>query len=353
MATEQRHIRRIVDTQANARTDLDSGQSAILTDQNEEWVYNNSDASKMFYVANQKYWNGAAFVDCDATFGDVTVNDDLYQSEYRYHLGDTNTYDRFRADRYGWTIGAVEFLDAVEDTVSYIEWNPANNDIDHIWNSTIADTMFIRGSDGVVEIGGTGAATWEKDWHTIALGDNTAITANGATVHIASRTYWDETDSRWEDDGSANTSSLFSMLNGDFTWKASLSSGVLGTATSFVTMLSALHTSGYAGEVVINDDGEYIDLRVESTNRADMFLVDSSADRIAMNGAVGNGILTIQQDDASAMACLVLDQDDESEGFIDYVGSDRGVIAATTNSVASVRVELSGTVYRQALYADA
>ena len=50
---------------------------------------------------------------------------------------------------------------------------------------------------------------------------------------------------------------------------------------------------------------------------------------------------------------LLLDQADESEGFINFIGSDRGVISGPTNSVVSVRVELDGTVYRLALYADA
>jgi len=50
-----------------------------------------------------------------------------------------------------------------------------------------------------------------------------------------------------------------------------------------------------------------------------------------------------------------LDQDDISEGFIDFVGSDRGeyVVSGVTVCSHSVRVELNGTVYRIALIADA
>ena len=57
--------------------------------------------------------------------------------------------------------------------------------------------------------------------------------------------------------------------------------------------------------------------------------------------------------DDAAIPALVLDQADVSEGFINFIGSDRGVIGEGTNSTKSIRVELGGVVYRLALYADA
>ena len=64
--------------------------------------------------------------------------------------------------------------------------------------------------------------------------------------------------------------------------------------------------------------------------------------------------LHIDQDvNDAAIPALVLDQADVSEGFINFIGSDRGVIGEGTNSTASVRVEIGGVVYRLALYADA
>ena len=56
---------------------------------------------------------------------------------------------------------------------------------------------------------------------------------------------------------------------------------------------------------------------------------------------------------AAGQPVISLDQDDISEGFIDFFGSDRGVITGATNSVESVRVELNGVVRRLALYANA
>jgi len=55
----------------------------------------------------------------------------------------------------------------------------------------------------------------------------------------------------------------------------------------------------------------------------------------------------------AAIPVLTLDQADISEGLINFVASDRGVIAGATASDVSVRVELDGVVYRLALYADA
>jgi len=54
----------------------------------------------------------------------------------------------------------------------------------------------------------------------------------------------------------------------------------------------------------------------------------------------------------AAIPVLTLDQADVSDGFINFIGSDRGVITGATNSLKSVRVELSGTVYRLALFVD-
>jgi len=51
MSEELRHITRILKTEALFRTNGDAGQSAILTDQNEEWVYYNDDKSLLYYAS--------------------------------------------------------------------------------------------------------------------------------------------------------------------------------------------------------------------------------------------------------------------------------------------------------------
>ena len=67
----------------------------------------------------------------------------------------------------------------------------------------------------------------------------------------------------------------------------------------------------------------------------------------------GLTVLAHQTGAAAGAPVIQLDQDDISEGFIDFLGSDRGVITGATNSVESVRAELNGVVRRIALYADA
>lgn len=68
---------------------------------------------------------------------------------------------------------------------------------------------------------------------------------------------------------------------------------------------------------------------------------------------IGSGAHLDQSIDDAAIPVLTLDQADISEGFINFIGSDRGVITEATNSLESVRVEINGTVRRIAMYADA
>lgn len=52
-----------------------------------------------------------------------------------------------------------------------------------------------------------------------------------------------------------------------------------------------------------------------------------------------------------AVPCLELDQDDASEAFIDFVGSEKGVIDEGTSSLESVTIAVNGTLRRLAVYA--
>ena len=80
----------------------------------------------------------------------------------------------------------------------------------------------------------------------------------------------------------------------------------------------------------------------------------STDGRVGMTVAAPLAQLHIdQKEDDEAIPVLALDQADISEGFINFIGSDRGVITGATDSVESVRVEVNGTVRRIAVYADA
>jgi len=81
---------------------------------------------------------------------------------------------------------------------------------------------------------------------------------------------------------------------------------------------------------------------------------------IAAGGTIGMGGVAApaaqchidQSSSTAAIPVLTLDQADISEGLINFIGSERGVINQTANSATSVRVEANGTVYRLALYVD-
>jgi hypothetical protein len=65
----------------------------------------------------------------------------------------------------------------------------------------------------------------------------------------------------------------------------------------------------------------------------------------------------VQDSTTGGQPCLALGQDDVSEGFVDFLGSDRGGVQTGSTmlnitSAASVRVELNGTVYVIPLFAD-
>jgi len=122
-----------------------------------------------------------------------------------------------------------------------------------------------------------------------------------------------------------------------------------------------------AGGILMGTSDAWWGLRFAATDLADLCLdrnyggneyevlrFDRSTGHVQIGTAVDNGMVAIDQsNNAAAIPVLTLDQADESEGFINFIGSDRGVIAGATGSAVSVRVELDGTVYRLALYADA
>ena len=102
-------------------------------------------------------------------------------------------------------------------------------------------------------------------------------------------------------------------------------------------------------ELKINCDGSQIafDCRTEASSGRAAFFYSNVSEASAQ-------VVSIHQDHVTAaIPVLQLRQDDESEGFIAFSGSDRGVIAAATASSKSVRVELDGVIYRLALYVDA
>ena len=118
MASENRHITRIKTTEALFRTNGDSGQSAVLTDQSEEWVYYNNAKDKLYYVANQKYWNGS-WNYCNNDFGEVTLHDDIYVDEYiKGASPHDDTTIRFEEDKITFAPGGISNLIVENDNLT-------------------------------------------------------------------------------------------------------------------------------------------------------------------------------------------------------------------------------------------
>lgn len=119
MATEERHITRMLKTEALFRANGDQGQSAILTDQNEEWVYYNSGKSKLYYQASQKYWDGDAWTYCDVDFGELTLHDDLLVDEYIKRSAGSDDSIRFENDIITIEAGGETVAEFEDDAITF------------------------------------------------------------------------------------------------------------------------------------------------------------------------------------------------------------------------------------------
>ncbi len=107
----------------------------------------------------------------------------------------------------------------------------------------------------------------------------------------------------------------------------------------------------YGGLAVQNAAATGVVAGVENVGDAGAIYAQGTGAYLAVTGSGAQA--TFSQTGASAgLEVLSLAQSDTSEGFINFSGSERAAILGSTNSVKSVRVELNGTVYRLALYAD-
>jgi len=138
------HIEHIDDTFANVYANLDLSQIAILTDQNEEFVWMNDDASKLYFAAAQKYYDGS-YTYMNADFAQVECHDDLLLDEYIKHSGDTDTLIRFETDKITLQAGSGDYI-VIEPTKIYTttpfgwETDSPSGDL-HLYKGSAAEVL--------------------------------------------------------------------------------------------------------------------------------------------------------------------------------------------------------------------
>lgn len=246
------------------------------------------------------------------------------------------------------------------------------------------NALFVQGNSGYVGIATSGpgsplhvAGSYDlvsgSGVPTIAVRSDPTFTASGATATTYPRAF----------SMSLNYNSTTSLAGGFF-MAASYTVKILNTgaapsvrvadfinlnnaSTATINSLSCIQIRAVTNNGTIGTArGIYIESQVAATTN---YAIQTVGGRIQfVDNSTGNTVLKVSKQIASATVPVVefvqdsstgaqpvleLQQDDISEGFLDLVGSDRGVISGATNSVASARIELNGTKYRISLYADA
>ena len=253
----------------------------------------------------------------------VLAGSSIYLSEYMYHLGDTNTNLRFETDKVTLEAGGAATLEVVEDGANnYVAVQGAYFSV----GITAPDKgMHLAGTDG-------NSSTFNIDRYqagsaappSISLRKSRNNTPGGLTIvqngdvlgRIAFRGY---------DGGTLNRACGYFEGRVD---------GVPGPIDlpGLIAFFTTPDGSGTAVERLVINNAGYVGIGITTA------LAQTHIDQTSTTVAI---------------PVLALDQADVSEGFINFIGSDRGVITGATNSVGSVRAEINGTVYRLALYADA
>ena len=187
----------------------------------------------------------------------------------------------------------------------------------------------------------TGSVTADK----ISVTDLSAINANLGTITAGQVTGIDFRTA---------ASGARAELKSTTTW----GSGNVGVL-AFYDSSNVVRTLVQSAKIEFRDSSNAIRLLLSTFyDDGTINLTDASGDYrfIASGGSSPTAsVQALQYSSTGGFPPLYLYQEDISEGLINFDGGsgiNRGAISGSTDSVASVRVELSGTVYRLALYSD-
>ena len=228
---------------------------------------------------------------------------------------------------------------------------------------------------GFKPAGGTAASLVASSKHLLysdgstmfdVLADCGNISANG-TLTVAGNVEFDggsfifnessaDVDFRIEGNGDANL--FFTDAGND---RVGIKTGSPSTELHVVGGVKATGNIDFdGGGFVFNESHAAVDFRIETDTLVNAFFVDGSADKIGFgtNSPAGAPVEINQANSSGAIACLALDQDDQDEPFIKFVGtsaSDQSKSLSTDTSVGSltghIRIDVNGTDYWIPYYA--
>lgn len=331
------HITHIEDTIANIINNIDHGQSAIATD-TREWVWADETRSYLYAaLAGRRYsFGGSAWEYLDIECDDVKAHGDVYVYEALRCLTDNTTYVGVDSSFVRLVAGGATGVAVSADTVAV---NPASGEMGFIVKSAAGVSLACAGDTGYVSLLSSNSA--DCPLHITGAGGRTGATLpTGTLLAIDDQS---NSDIVLAMVGKSQTGTWLKLCWGDFEVPAELTLGY----HPYSQTLRMVH-SGYN-----RIDVTYTELKLYGVGDTTCFYAHYPSNRIGIGTtSLGDAQLTISLT-GSTSSCLRLNQTATASGAIQFYASDRGAIPYDTNSVASVRVELNGTVYRLALYADA
>lgn len=234
-----------------------------------------------------------------------------------------------------WAVGTgTEFLIRITRTRNFLSIAPIADKV-----QISAPTLFSWDADGNINANTVAA-------ETISVGSN--LTHSGDTdtgfTFTSDRIVAQSGGLQWLD---AREAAADRLTLGSFSWVTSLMGNVV-----LVESIGLLDIQP-GTELIINDDSEDVNVTIEGNNDSALFTTDGGLDRVGVGVGLGTHAGKLHVDQASATGAiptLVLDQADISEGFINFIGSDRGTILGA--STQSIRVEINGNIRTIKLFAD-
>ncbi len=286
---------------------------------------------------------------------------------------------RFEKTGVNWTIGFDDSLDdsfAITNAVDLTSGHKfviqtggsvgvGTNDpqsLLHLKSSGLLGTFRLEGTAGAIwGFGATGSTSGQRNWfmqssvgqlkwasmddnYIAAVTDNILVLKTDGSIGIGTNDPEGLLHVKFSDTGIAPVSGASLVLE-----------DTTSLALQFLTATNSVE-SIYFGDGADFDVGwiRYDHSAEEMNIRSGAQIITTfEASRVGIQTAAPAGTLHVDQLGTSrAIPTLILDQADVSEGFINFIGADTGVINEGTSSLKSVRVELGGVVYRLALYAD-